>query len=243
VTEPAPEGPRAAAPADEPDEDEPRQLPFAARLAGFVVVLVVLVGLVVVVLVRDRDRTEASGSTGATARTVPLPADNGGVITTTTAVPTPTGSGPATAPRRARDNDDIAVALEAALKRSSGFIYKASCQPAGAVDADTVLECSVASEPAVKEAPPGSVVAVVVDPQGKVVWTLGSSTDTTIGALQANPDLSCDDLAAQGRPWTAVLAYWAVNGRPERLDPSGRGRPCEGRYPSADIDQALAGAV
>src|SRR5262249_51729352 len=155
-----------------------------ARLAGFVIVMVVIVGLVLVVLLRDRDRTEASGTTGSTARTVPLPADNGGVITTTTAVPNPPGTGPATLPRRPRTNDDVALALESALKRSSGFIYKASCQPGGSVEPDTVLECSVVSEPAVTEAPPGIVLAVPVDPQDRVVWTLGSPTDT-VAALQA----------------------------------------------------------
>jgi hypothetical protein len=251
VTEPDPDATEVAPPADDGDPGDPgdtgdtgdRRAPLWARALGFAVAMALFVGIVAVVLVRDRQRTDASGTTGVTAETFALPADNGGSSTTTTVVPTPSGDGPTTLPRQPRTNDEVALAVERALKEGSGFVYKASCLPQQTVARDDVLECFVAGEPPVKEAPPGTVLAVVIDDQGHFIWTHASSNDDTLDALRAEPNLSCDDLAGQARPWAYVLAYWLANGRPAALDPNGSGRPCEGRYSSADIDQALGGAI
>jgi hypothetical protein len=238
-----PVGEPLAEPTVVPSDDVDDRAPLWARIVGFAALMALFIGIVAVVLVRDRGRTEASGTTGATADTVALPAGNGGSVTTTTTVPTPTGDDPTTRPRQPRTNNDVALAVERALKLTSGFVYKASCLPQGTVARDDVLECFVASEPPVNEAPAGSVLAVVVDDQGHVIWTHKNGNDDTLDALRAQPGLSCDDLAAKAEPWTYVFAYWLANGRPAALDPDGTGRPCDGRYSSADIDQALAATI
>lgn len=220
-----------------------RRTPLWVRIAGFVGSLAIIAGLVLVVVGRDRDRNERSGTTGVTARTVALPPDNGGSITTTTPVSTPAGEGPTTLPRTPRTNDEVAGQLERALRSNTGFVHKVSCLPQGDLQRGEVLECFAATEPVIKEAPPSTVLAVVVDDQGHIVWTQAPGNDNTLEQLRTDRNLSCDDLAAQNRPWAYVLAYWLANDRPAGLDPGGTGRPCDGRYSSADIDHTLASAI
>jgi hypothetical protein len=211
---------------------------------AFAVAILVFVGLVGVVVSRDRSRNDpANAATGSTARTVPLPPDNGGGSSTTTTVVRPPGSGPDTVARRGRTNDDVALAIEQLLRTNTGFTYKASCLPGGEAHRDDLLTCSVASEPVIANAPPGTVAAVVVGDQGRFVWTQADGDELTLDNLRREPNLTCDDLAARNRPWAYVLAYWVANDRPAALDPSGSGRPCDGRYSAADIDQTLAAAV
>jgi hypothetical protein len=222
--------------------DDPRA-PLWARILGFVAVLACFAALVAIVLVQGRDRDERAGTGEATAETVALPADNGGSLVSPTRVPTPSGTGPATVPRRPRTGNDVAIELERVLKRDIGFTHKVSCYPNGPLTPDTVLECHAASEPPIKEAPPSSIVAVVVGEDGRVVWARTEGDSYTLAALTADPDQTCEALAAKG--YAYVLAFWQANGRPATLDPADSGRPCRDhrdQFSDADVDAALAAA-
>ncbi len=211
------------------------------RVVGFVTVLAVLSALVGVVVIRGRERDDRPGS-GTTVRPFALPPDNGGSMRTTTAVPLPPGTGPATLPRGPRTNNEVALSLESALKRSSGWTHKVSCLPQGPLQPGEVLECHAASEPPIREAPPSTILAVVVDQQGRFVYAQKPDDSYTIEALTVDPGLSCDALIQRGYPYVVALAYWEANGRPGSLDPQGSGRPCGDRYPLGEIEQVLAGA-
>lgn len=221
--------------------DDPRA-PLWARALGFVAVLALLGGLATVVVMRDRYRDDQAGRAGTTARTVPLAPDDGGTLPPTTRAPRPSGTGPATVPRTARTNTEVALSLEAVLKRDSGFSQKVSCTPDGPLKKGDVLECHAASEPPIREAPPSTVLAVVIDDDGRFVYGQKTDNSYTVDALTADPNLSCDALVQRGYPYPVVLAYFEANNRPPALDPKGTGRPCEGPFPTADIDAAMSRA-
>ncbi|MBI2704608.1 MAG: hypothetical protein HYX32_04875 [Actinobacteria bacterium] len=224
--------------------DDPRA-PLWARLVGFLALVGAIAALTAIVLVRDRDREQRSGAGAgaATAETVALPADNGGSMVPPTTVLAPPGSGPSTLPRRARTNDGVALELERVLKRDIGFTHKVSCTPAGALQTGEVLECYAAAEPPIKEAPPSSILAVVIDDGGRFVWARTEGDSYNLATLTADPTLTCDALAGAGSSYAYVLAYFEANNRPSALDPSGAGRPCADRFSQQDIDATFASAI
>lgn len=225
---------------DEP-LDDPRA-PLWLRLSGFVGVLAFLALLASVVMIRDRHRDDQAGRADRAPQTVVLPVENGGSMRVTTQVPTPPGSGPDTLPRGPRTNNEVALSLEAALKRDSGWTHKVSCLPGGSVTKGTVLECHAASEPPIREAPPGTIFAVVIDGEGRFVWAARPDESYTVAALTADPGLSCEALVQRGYPFVVALAYWEANGRPALLDPGSSGSPCSDQYSAADIDSAFSRA-
>lgn len=226
---------------DEPLAD-PRA-PLWARVLGFAVVLAFLVSLAIVVVMRDRHRDTLAGRAGTTARTVALAPDDGGTLVPPTSATVPPGTGPNTIPRSPRTNTEVSLALEAALKRDSGFSQKVSCLPEGALTKGAVLECHAASEPPIREAPPSTVLAVVIDDDGRFIYGRRADGSYTLASLTADPGLGCDALLQRGYPYAVVLAYFEANGRPAALDPKATGRPCEGLLPSQDIDAAMASAL
>lgn len=56
--------------------------------------------------------------------------------------------------------------------------------------------------------------------------------------LQADgvtPGLFCRDLVAEGLDYAAAVTYWETEGRPDRMDDDGNGRPCETVYPAEQV--------
>jgi hypothetical protein len=59
----------------------------------------------------------------------------------------------------------------------------------------------------------------------------------TVSDLPLTGGLLCRDLYARGFSYAEAVAYWWVDGTPDRMDADRNGIPCETVYPAADVYQ------
>ena len=108
--------------------------------------------------------------------------------------------------------------------------------------------------PEADAAPTSTAAPTVESPVGEVpeseeaAASTVASTTTTIpavttvalapgpaGVAALAPGLFCRDLDAMGYPYDDAVAYWFLEGSPDRMDADRNGIPCETVYPSTDI--------
>lgn len=120
----------------------------------------------------------------------------------------------------------------------------------------TVVECGLTTDP---PGDSGELWVVVLDDTGTVA-TWGGGTGEEAGLISdAPPGLLCREFLAQptlnsvasqsgtdwphSSPWayTAVLAYWFLEGQPARMDVDGNGIPCEVLFDPGVVAEVWAG--
>ena len=114
--------------------------------------------------------------------------------------------------------------------------------------ADSVPDQAEAPESSTSSAPVATTIASSTSTTTTVPTTTSVPTTTTattttvtittttlvdIGALEAG--LFCRDLAGLGYDYSAAVAYWTREGRPDRMDADRNGIPCETVYDSAMV--------
>jgi hypothetical protein len=67
------------------------------------------------------------------------------------------------------------------------------------------------------------------------VDTTTMAPPTTMGISDLASGLFCRDLAPLGYSYADAVAYWAREGRPDRMDADRNGIPCETVYPAEDV--------
>jgi hypothetical protein len=64
-----------------------------------------------------------------------------------------------------------------------------------------------------------------------------TSSDALVDSMRwVEPGLFCRDLAEWGYSYADAIAYWLLEGAPDRMDADRNGIPCETVYPIEDID-------
>lgn len=206
-------------------------------MAAFVATIVVAVGLTAVVVGHDRDAPNRAAAAGVTAVTVAVPPE--------ILLPVPPTFGPAptrgTGPRRITE-DQVQVALEQAIKRTTGWTHKVVCSPEGVLAGDEVLSCRAQSEPPIREVEPTLVLAVVQPGGERVLWVRGTTGALSSDALTTEGK-GCADLRAAGFSWVAAVAYDAAWDHPETIDRDPDGRPCVAEFGPDEVAEAEGRAL
>lgn len=216
-----------------------RELPLAWRVLGLVAVVAGLALIAALVMARDVQRQSADRSAGATVSTAAvLPRRGSGLP-----IAGPGDSRPRPGTTLPLTTDDIATALEKEAQRETGWTHKLACSALGAIGPGATVECLAVTEPPIDGVAPSRFVAVVLDDGARFVWLRGSPGAVSIEVLRSMGAPGCGQMLADGIPYGVAYASWVVRGRPAALDAGGGGRPCEGTYPTSDIDAFFALAL
>ncbi|MEZ5135324.1 MAG: hypothetical protein R2699_09785 [Acidimicrobiales bacterium] len=212
---------------------------MSGRIAAFVAIVVAIVAVVVYVVRADIDRRNADhGASLSTVSTFPSPPPPGGGSTSMA----PGSTTPLPAPG-ALTGSSLAIELEQRIRTETGWTHKVTCDPAGAVAVGSVLSCTAATEPPIREVPPSTIIAVVVAPD-RAVAARGRGGPFSADVLLGEPDQTCAAMLDAGYPYVSALAWWWLHDRPPALvEGEALDRPCVETYGPAAVDAAFAAAV
>jgi hypothetical protein len=189
----------------------------------------------------------------------------------TTDETTTSSAGETTTPSAALTIEDVVAVVQSDLddefpasEPTEGVLgaYQVQCRESGPVNVGDVFACGgIPQTDADVQLDPAGILIYVIGEAPTVAWLAGTDVpDTTAGLLgiykESPHGLFCRDLLdADTITWFSgvgpapttgyfkSLVYWALEGRPDRMDADRDGIPCETVYESDVIEDVLDGGA
>jgi hypothetical protein len=100
---------------------------------------------------------------------------------------------------------------------------------------ESTVSSSVTLAPTTTTSIAAATTPATTVPSPTTTTTVITTTSTLTPVTDLEPGLFCRDLRSLDYSYTEAVHYWAVEGRPDRMDADGNGIPCETVYPEGDV--------